>query len=106
MRTSEDFSTTVRHGVKVGRTHLVVHVLPDATRAAEPQVGFVVSRAVGSAVVRNLVKRRLRHLMQSHVDQLPAGCRVVVRALPPAGDAPAATLAADLEAALQRAGAW
>jgi ribonuclease P protein component len=106
MRTSEDFSTTVRHGVKAGRTHLVVHVLPDASRDAAPEVGFVVSRAVGSAVVRNRVKRRLRHLMRLHVDRLPAGCRVVVRALPPAADAPAATLEADLEASLQRAGAW
>jgi ribonuclease P protein component len=106
MRNSEDFSVTVRRGVKAGRMHLVVHVLPDATRRTEPEVGFVVSRAVGSAVVRNRVKRQLRHLMQSYVDRLPPGCRVVVRALPPAGDAPAATLNADLEQALQRAGAW
>lgn len=106
MRNSEDFSITVRHGSKAGRTHLVVHVLPDATRRSEPEVGLVVSRAVGSAVVRNRVKRRLRHLMRSHVDRLPAGCRVVVRALPPAADAPAASLDADLESALHRAGAW
>ena len=106
MRNSEDFSRTVRHGSKAGRMHLVVHVLPDATRDSEPEVGFVVSRAVGSAVVRNRVKRRLRHLMQTHVDRLPAGGRVVVRALPPAGEAPGATLDVDLQAALHRAGAW
>jgi len=97
---------TVRHGSKAGRMHLVVHLLPDPTRAGEPEVGFVVSRGVGSAVVRNRVKRRLRHLMRSHMQRLPAGCRVVVRALPPAGDAPAVALEADLEAALHRAGAW
>jgi len=106
MRTSEDFTETVRQGVKAGQTNLVVHVLPDATRHSEPEVGFVVSRAVGSAVERNRVKRRLRHLMRSHVDRLPAGCRVVVRALPPAGQATGATLDADLEAALHRSGAW
>ena len=106
MRNSEDFSMTVRHGSKAGRMHLVVHLLPDATRASEPEVGFVVSRGVGSAVVRNRVKRRLRHLMRSHMERLPVGCRVVVRALPPAGDAPAVALEADLEAALHRAGTW
>ena len=106
MRNSEDFSTTVRHGVKAGRMHLVVHVLPGAAGDSAPEVGFVVSRSVGSAVVRNRVKRRLRHLMREHVRRLPAGCRVVVRALPPAGDVEAATLDADLEAALHRAGAW
>ncbi|HKY56679.1 MAG TPA: ribonuclease P protein component [Aeromicrobium sp.] len=106
MRNSEDFSTTVRRGSKAGRTNLVVHVLLDADRAGDPEVGFVVSRAVGSAVTRNRVKRRLRHLMRSHVERLPAGSRVVVRALAPAGAAPAASLDADLELALQRAGAW
>jgi ribonuclease P protein component len=106
MRTSEDFSTTVRQGAKAGRTHLVVHVLPDASRAGEPEVGIIVSRSVGSAVVRNRVKRRLRHVMRSHVDRLPAGCRVVIRALRPAADAPAASLAADLDEALRRAGGW
>jgi len=106
MRNSEDFSTTVRHGAKAGRTNLVVHVLPDASRHREPEVGFVVSRSIGSAVVRNRVKRRLRHVMRSHVQRLPIGCRVVVRALPPAAEAPAASLEADLEAALRRAGGW
>jgi ribonuclease P protein component len=106
MRNSEDFSTTVRRGSKAGRTHLVVHVLPDGDRGGVPQVGFVVSRSVGSAVVRNRVKRRLRHLMRSHVEQLPAGCRVVVRALPPAAHAPAESLENDLETALRRAGGW
>jgi ribonuclease P protein component len=81
-------------------------VLPDASRAGEPEVGIIVSRSVGSAVVRNRVKRRLRHVMRSHVDRLPAGCRVVIRALRPAADAPTASLAADLDEALRRAGGW
>ncbi|HJR90034.1 MAG TPA: ribonuclease P protein component [Aeromicrobium sp.] len=106
MRNSEDFSTTVRHGSKAARTHLVVHVLPDSSRGGQPEVGIVVSRAVGPAVVRNRVKRRLRHAMRSHVGRLPSGCRVVIRALPPAADAPAASLDADLDVALRRAGGW
>jgi ribonuclease P protein component len=61
-----------------------------------------VSKAVGGAVVRNKVKRRLRHLMRERVDQLPPGSLVVVRALPLAGDADHAQLARDLDAALQR----
>jgi ribonuclease P protein component len=57
---------------------------------------------VGVAVVRNLVKRRLRHLMRERLTQLPAGSLVVVRALPGAGDADHAQLARDLDAALSR----
>jgi ribonuclease P protein component len=106
MRTSEDFSTTVRRGTKAGRTRLVVHVLPDASRDGAAEVGFVVSRAVGSAVVRNRVKRRLRHAMRFHVERLPVGSRVVVRALPAASEASSDLLTADLADALERAGAW
>jgi ribonuclease P protein component len=106
MRDSEDFITTVRHGHKAGRTTLVVHVLPDPTRDEEPAVGFVVSRAVGGAVVRNTVKRRLRHVLRDHeLARLPRGSRVVIRALPAAGAATSTELGADLDLALRRAGA-
>jgi ribonuclease P protein component len=106
MRDSEDFSTTVRRGHKAGRTRLVVHVLPDVSRSDAPTVGFVVSRAVGSAVERNRVKRRLRQLMRDHhLDRLPTGTRVVVRALPAAAGASSESLSADLADALERAGA-
>ena len=60
------------------------------------------SKAVGGAVVRNKVKRRLRHLMRDRVVLVPPGSLVVVRALPGAGDADHAQLAQDLDAALQR----
>lgn len=47
--------------------------------------GFVVSKQVGGAVVRNLVKRRLRALAQAQLLENPTGWDVVVRALPAAG---------------------
>jgi ribonuclease P protein component len=61
-----------------------------------------VSKAVGGAVVRNTVKRRLRHLIRDRLAELPPGSLVVVRALPGAGDADHAELARDLDAALRR----
>jgi ribonuclease P protein component len=67
-----------------------------ATRA-----GLVVSRAVGGAVVRNSVKRRLRHVLAARLDALPAGSRLVVRALPAAAAASSAQLAAALDEALR-----
>ena len=60
------------------------------------------SKAVGGAVVRNRVKRRLRHLMRDRVAQFPPGSLVVVRALPGAGDADHVQLAQDLDAAIGR----
>jgi ribonuclease P protein component len=67
-------------------------------------VGFAVSRAVGNAVVRNQVKRRLRHVVRARVPQLPAGSLLVVRALPAAAEADFAELEQDLARCLSRVG--
>jgi ribonuclease P protein component len=67
------------------------------------RVGFVVSRAVGGAVVRNRVKRRLRASVAQRLGDLPAGVVVVVRAQPAAAAASRVVLEADLSASLERA---
>jgi len=71
--------------------------------ATPPTVGFVVSRAVGNAVRRNAVKRRLRHLSRDRLSALPAGTLLVVRALPRSTQATYAALGADLDRALEKA---
>lgn len=76
--------------------------LPSERTADAVLVGFVVSRAVGNAVVRNRVKRRLRAAMAQRLTGLPPGSRLVLRAGPPASTAPAARLAADVEQILAR----
>ncbi|MFG2293222.1 ribonuclease P protein component [Streptomyces sp. NPDC048603] len=110
LRRREDFANAVRRGRRAGRPLLVVHLRTSgATDPHEPgenasptRAGFVVSKAVGGAVVRNKVKRRLRHLMRDRLSALPAGSLVVVRALPGSGDAGAEELARDLDAAVAR----
>ncbi|WP_194913550.1 ribonuclease P protein component [Catenulispora rubra] len=106
MRRSADFGAAVRGGRRAGRTTLVAHltVPTDPPPSADSAVlaGFVVSKAVGPAVVRTAVKRRLRHLVRARLDLLPPGSRLVVRALPPAADADWATLGADLDSALRK----
>jgi ribonuclease P protein component len=91
----------VRSGRRAGATTLVVHLAADPGLTA-PQVGFVVSKAVGNAVTRNRVQRRLRHLVRSHLPALPQASVLVVRALPAAATASSAALGADLDRCLQR----
>jgi ribonuclease P protein component len=100
MRRSSDFDAAVRKGRRAGRQSLVVHLSRTSDGFAPARVGFVVSRAVGSAVVRNRVKRRLRHLTRERLDRLPPGTLAVVRANPAAAQASADELARDLDGAL------
>ena len=83
----------------------MLHLAQQLTESPDPgsaQVGFVVSRAVGGAVVRNRVRRRLRHLVRDRLVDLPGGAVLVVRALPAAAGAPYDELRADLARCLER----
>ncbi|WP_425547778.1 ribonuclease P protein component [Actinocorallia longicatena] len=107
MRRRHEFTLAVRRGNRAGRPHLVAHLyLPSADETAEPEgnplVGFIVSKAVGNAVVRNRVQRRLRHLLRDRVHRLPAGSLLVVRANPKAATAPTEELVKDVDSALGR----
>ena len=59
----------------------------------------MVSKAVGGAVVRNRVKRRLRHLVAAELRELETPIDLVVRALPASADG---DLAGDFDAALNQ----
>lgn len=115
LRHPRDFSAVVRHGARAGRPAVVLHLLladgpagadsvPVPELASSPaRVGFVVPKAVGNAVVRHQVVRRLRPLMSARLDRVPAGSRVVVRALPPAATTSSADLGQQLDSALASA---
>jgi len=103
MRRRADFASTFRSGRRQAGPAFVLHfAAPGADLATPAQVGFVVSRAVGSAVVRNRTRRRLRHLLADRLDQLPAGSRLVVRVNPAAAAMTSAALAAQLDRGLAR----
>ncbi|UFU04711.1 ribonuclease P protein component [Ruania suaedae] len=103
MRAAGEFGATIRAGSRSSSPRVVVHYTPGSTRTAPARVGFVVSKAVGGAVERNLVKRRLRAVMKEALPELPDGSCVVVRALPRAHGSNYETLRADLLRALSGA---
>jgi len=105
LRHSADFAAAVRAagGARSGSRLIVVHAnQTDARAGLPPRVGFVVSKAVGGAVVRNRTKRRLRALAHQRLDQVPAGADIVIRANPVAAQASSSELAAELDVLLPR----
>jgi ribonuclease P protein component len=112
LRRREEFAATVRGGRRASRGALVVHVTTPTESATGPartggtlpaRAGFVVSKAVGPAVVRNLVRRRLRHATRDNLAALPPGTALVIRALPAAATRTYPDLADDLREALAAA---
>lgn len=101
LRCSEEFTRVVRGGVRIGGRNTVLHLRGEQHDGCS-RVGFVVSRAVGPAVVRNRVKRRLRAIFWERIDELHPGMMVVVRALPSSARASFADLERDVDVALSR----
>lgn len=66
-----------------------------ATDAGKTQGAVVVSRRVGSAVVRNRVKRRLRDIFRHHLPSLKPGLWLVITAKGPAASAQTDALRAE-----------
>ena len=97
----EDFALAIRRGRRVSAPGIVVHSHP-GSGTGTPRVGFIVSRAVGNAVARNQVRRRLRHVMATRTAALPPGLRMVVRATPSAGSRSFDALADSVDAALTK----
>lgn len=99
----EQFRRAVKAGRRSGARTLVTHLaVGDDAAAGIARIGFVVSKAVGPAVVRNKVKRRLRHAARARTALLPGGALLVVRAQPAAAAASYEELVADLDRCLDR----
>ena len=101
IRRRKDFAAAYRKGRVYGNQLLVLRVVPHDGDVA--RFGFVTGKAVGGAVVRNRVKRRLRAIAES-VDAVP-GLDFVVGARRTASDATYHALYVALAALIKRAGA-
>ena len=82
---------------------MVIHLDPAFAECGGPHVGFVVSKKIGNAVVRNRVTRRLREILRARWDVLPPGSGIVVRTQPGIDDLPFTALEAEVDGALRTA---
>lgn len=101
----DDYRRIVRSGYRVGGAlciaHAVLHspesslaqssspesspsetVVHDPSHTSPARFGFIISKAVGGAVVRNRVRRRLKYIVEQRLHEGFHGMDVVFRALP------------------------
>jgi ribonuclease P protein component len=74
-------------------------------RAGPSRIAITVSKTVGGAVERNLVRRRIRGALEELGGSVPTGRRFLIVARPGALFQPYAGLAADVRRAVGKAGA-
>ncbi|MFJ2621164.1 ribonuclease P protein component [Glutamicibacter sp. NPDC087344] len=86
LRLAQDLTATVRSGVRSGRRNVVLYARPRADDESGDRFGFIVSKAVGIAVKRNLAKRRMREIAHE-LRRADGNLDIVVRALPGAAEA-------------------
>lgn len=100
---ADDYRIIVRRGAKVAGANTVSY-LRSRESGTDARFGFIVSKKVGTAVRRNLVRRRLKAASRELVDGGATGVDVVVRALPTAATADYPALRADVASALSASG--
>jgi ribonuclease P protein component len=79
---SRDFDAVYRHGRSVSTRYLILYWFPRDDDAGDARLGLAVPKAVGRAVERNRVKRRLRELWGARLTRIPGGRDYVLIARP------------------------
>ena len=97
---SPEFERAYRQGTAYRGKLFSVHAFPN--ELGNPRLGLSVSRKVGNAVTRNLVRRRLREVFRACTSEIPGDLDLVVSAKPAAPGATFGELRAEFGKALSR----
>lgn len=73
---NKSFQAVYRSGKSYANKYLVLYVLPN--RSANRRIGFAAGKRLGTAVVRNRLKRLLREAYRHHQEKLVTGVDLVV----------------------------
>lgn len=93
---STEFRRVYDHGTRVSGPFFAAFCLR-LPEAAGPRVGFTVPRALGKAVVRNRIRRRVREAVRQQFDRLAPQWQIVINPRRAAHDAPFQDLLKEVE---------
>jgi len=71
-----DFDAVYRHGKRRSNSHFTVFL--KANDRPQSRFGFSIKRALGGAVVRNRIRRRIREVIRFHRQEISVGWDIVI----------------------------
>ncbi|MGB9464778.1 MAG: ribonuclease P protein component [Candidatus Acidiferrum sp.] len=89
-----EFDAVYRAGKRRASSHFTVFFR--ANQMPVSRFGFSIKKALGGAVVRNRIRRRIREIVRCHRMEIPAGWDIVIHPKSSVGRAEFAGLTADL----------
>ena len=89
-----DFDTVYRAGKRFASSHFTVFVRRN--ELALNRFGFSIKKALGGAVVRNRIRRRVREIVRCHRQEIAAGWDIVIHPKSSVAKAPFVVLTEDL----------
>jgi ribonuclease P protein component len=89
-----DFDAVYRAGKRRSNSHFTVFLR--ANQLPQSRFGFSIKKALGGAVVRNRIRRRVREIVRCHRLEIAAGWDIVIHPKNHVAKAESATLTAEL----------
>ena len=89
-----EFDAVYRAGKRRSSSHFTVFFR--ANELPQSRFGFSIKKALGGAVVRNRIRRRLREMVRCHRLEIPAGWDIVIHPKSSVASEAFAALTADL----------
>lgn len=89
-----EFDAVYRAGKRRSSSHFTLFFR--ANQLACSRFGFSIKKALGGAVLRNRIRRRVREIVRGHRQEIPAGWDIVIHPKSSVARAEFASLTADL----------
>lgn len=78
MKRASEFAMVRNAGKSEAGRFLILSTAPLESPSASSRFGIITTKRIGHAVVRNLLRRRVREILRAHAAPLASGLRVVI----------------------------